>query len=242
MEKEWRPIPRFEERYLCSEYGDVFSIYSNREISNRMSSNGYVRVNLYLKTAHRTANVHTLVAETFLGKRPEGMQVNHKDGIKTNNHVSNLEYVSRLENVRHAIMTGLTDNNGSKNINSKLSEEDVLDICKKYNTGKFTQCQIANMYNVTQVSISGILTGKRWSHLTNVERTAKKKITDKDTVRAICYMSLDGNNTPSDIAKKLDVGIKIVWSIRSGESWRNISRDILPARLNIGTNNIDRGS
>jgi len=58
--------------------------------------------------------VHNLVAETFIGKKPFGSQVNHKDGIKAHNYPENLEYISQKENLRHAFRTGLMKNSGRK--------------------------------------------------------------------------------------------------------------------------------
>lgn len=54
---------------------------------------------------HKT--IHSLVAAAFLGPRPDGCDVNHIDGDKTNNAASNLEYVTRKENMQHAMATGL---------------------------------------------------------------------------------------------------------------------------------------
>jgi len=175
MEKEWRPIPRFEERYLCSEYGDVFSLYSGREISNRMSSNGYIRVNLYLNAHHRTANVHTLVAETFLGKRPKGMQVNHIDGVKTNNHASNLEYVTPKENLAHAVGLGLYSSVGESNPSSKLTEDEVLDIYKTAMRGDIPQEEIAIEHSISESLVSAIKTGRVWGYLTGIMYTPKHR-------------------------------------------------------------------
>lgn len=53
----------------------------------------------------KNANVHTLVAEAFLGPRPEGMVVHHKDGNRDNCHLSNLEYVTLAENARLRVST-----------------------------------------------------------------------------------------------------------------------------------------
>jgi hypothetical protein len=66
---------------------------------------GYPQCQLYLSQKSTTVKVHRLVAESFIGLRPESATVNHIDGDKSNNLVVNLEYVSNLENIRHAYRT-----------------------------------------------------------------------------------------------------------------------------------------
>lgn len=80
-------------------------------VKQYLNPKGYFKVDLYKKSKksnkRRNVSVHTLVTEAFLGKRPKHLNVNHKDGIKTNNYISNLEYVTPMENVHHAIRLGL---------------------------------------------------------------------------------------------------------------------------------------
>lgn len=103
------------------------------------------------------------------------MQINHKDGNKTNNHVSNLEYVTHKENSDHAIRTGLCNSVGENNANSKLVEQDVIDIYSMAQSGRFTQQQIADKYNIVQVAVSDIVTGKRWGSVTGVVYRKKRE-------------------------------------------------------------------
>lgn len=69
---------------------------------------GYHDVCVSIKGKHYYHGIHRLVASVFLGPCPPGMEVNHKDGVKTNNRVDNLEYVTSTENNLHALRTGLT--------------------------------------------------------------------------------------------------------------------------------------
>ena len=115
--EEWRPIEGFDGRYYVSNYGRVKSFLTMgncRKVGNeyahllkpKMSNRGYLRVSLRANGETRDFSVHRLVAAAFLGLT-DGMVVNHIDGCKTNNHVTNLEVVTRSENTRHAIRTGL---------------------------------------------------------------------------------------------------------------------------------------
>jgi len=70
-----------------------------RELSQFLNKDGYLKV----KLSNKGTTVHSIVAKLFLGERPPGLTVNHKDCNKLNNHPSNLEYVSIAENLKHAI-------------------------------------------------------------------------------------------------------------------------------------------
>lgn len=117
--EEWRPIKGYEGRYFVSNHGRVksrlrhgYNCVPSAEyehlVSPRKSKNGYLMVNLcgFGKDKQRNKYVHRLVATAFLGLT-DGMVVNHIDGNKCNNNVSNLEVVTHSENSKHAIRTGL---------------------------------------------------------------------------------------------------------------------------------------
>ena len=103
----------YANRYIVTDDGQVFAMnYRNRQLIGRLRPHrspnarcgGYLEVSIN----GRRRDLHRIVAECFVPKPPgEGLEVNHKDGNKLNNHASNLEWVSHLENVRHAYRTGL---------------------------------------------------------------------------------------------------------------------------------------
>ena len=96
-------------RYLVTEDGQVFCMrYKNRDEWRQLKPRiGHQRCGGYYLVAinGRVAFVHRLVAECFCEKPPGKVEVNHKDGNKLNNHYANLEWVTHLENVRHAYTT-----------------------------------------------------------------------------------------------------------------------------------------
>lgn len=110
---DWRPVIGYENAYAVSRTGAVMRTgggsgsHPGRILNQRLGNAGYLMVSLYLNGHRRMMNVHTLVAAAFVGPRPIGMDVNHKDGDKRNNHASNLEYMSRADNMRHARDIGL---------------------------------------------------------------------------------------------------------------------------------------
>lgn len=102
-----KPIP-FNPAYLVSDSGQIFSTVTNKYLKLHCGAVGYPLISLPNgKGKKRLHTVHSLVAEAFIGSRPPNHEINHKDGCKSNNHVSNLEYVIPSENIRHAFETGL---------------------------------------------------------------------------------------------------------------------------------------
>lgn len=105
---------------------------------------------------------HRLVVEAFLGEIPNNLQVNHKNGVTTDNNIENLEIVTRSENALHCCHV-LGKNIGSKSSNAKLSESDIPIIFDLSNGG-LTQREIAAYFHVHQSTVSYILSGHIWSH------------------------------------------------------------------------------
>lgn len=91
---------------------------------------GYEKICIY--SPKRQYSVHRMVAECYI-PNPEGKtQVNHINGVKNDNRLSNLEWTTPLENTQHSIRTGLRRADGVNNVNSKLSIKDVEQIRKEY--------------------------------------------------------------------------------------------------------------
>jgi len=94
--------------YYATEEGLVFSSKTNKFLKPSYDQQGYARVGIYIgnyKT--KTIKVHRLIAETFIPNNLNKKDVNHIDGNKLNNNVSNLEWCTRSENIKHAFRIGL---------------------------------------------------------------------------------------------------------------------------------------
>ena len=113
-------------------------------------------------------SIHRLVMENFKPvKNMENLQVNHIDGNKQNNNISNLEWVTCKENISHAIRTNLrADQKGQNNGASKLTEANVLEIIDLLLSKKITQKQIGDMYEVGADCIGAIKRKQNWAYLT----------------------------------------------------------------------------
>lgn len=93
--------------YGITRDGRVYSYITNRFLKTPCNKAGYSEVNLYLQRVPHLKTIHRLVAETFLPNPFNKREVNHKNGIKTDNRIENLEWVTPSENIRHALETGL---------------------------------------------------------------------------------------------------------------------------------------
>jgi len=108
----WKYVTGFEGHYQVSSLGRVRSIKTNKILRQYLSGarpgNYYFKVYLYIKGQKRSIyKTHRLVALAFVENPFNKPQVNHKDGIKTNNHAINLEWATNGENGKHAWDNGL---------------------------------------------------------------------------------------------------------------------------------------
>ena len=138
---EWKshPIPEFAESYQVSINGQVRNSKTGRIKKLILSSTGYLRVSCDLGKfkGKEGFDVHCLIALAFIGPRPDKYVVNHKDGVKTNNRVDNLEYCTASENSLHAHSTGLCNQLTKKNAKEYIDKEQV-DRAEEFSTYKVT--------------------------------------------------------------------------------------------------------
>lgn len=105
-EERWKAIEGFS-NYEVSDRGRVRNKDTNYILRPGLAGNGYYTVALYKDKKATTQYVHALVSDAFISRREKSMTVNHKDGDKTNNNLSNLEVVTYSDNLQHAYKNGL---------------------------------------------------------------------------------------------------------------------------------------
>lgn len=164
----WKDIIGYEGLYQVSNLGNVKSLgnsFSRKERFLKLSpqSKGYLTVVLQKNATRKMVLVHRLVAEHFIDNTESKLQVNHINSDKTDNRVENLEWVSYRENLDHAINNNLTLK-GEKNKNSKLKDNDVIEIHSLLQKGTTTK-ELSEFYKVSYSTIDSIRTNRYWKHL-----------------------------------------------------------------------------
>jgi hypothetical protein len=162
----WRAAVGFEGRYEVSNIGRVRSLISDGMVMKpRPNADGYPCLVLRNADNKRVGvRVHRLVAEAFVpGKNALHREVGHLDNNRANPNVSNLKWVSRIENTFHRRAHG-THGAGEKHPRAKLSEAQVVSIIESIAAGKL-DAEIAEQFGVSSYTVNDIAQGKRWKHV-----------------------------------------------------------------------------
>lgn len=170
-EEEWRDAPGWEGIYQVANTGLIRGQYRyDKSVYNTLKPalvHGYLRINLKRDGRRKSYAIHRLVMLAFVGECPPGMEVNHKNGIRHDNRLENLEYVTPVENVQHAIHV-LGDANrprGERIGNAKLTEKQVREIRTLYIPGVIGIHRLAHRYGVTARAITLIIKRESWKHV-----------------------------------------------------------------------------
>jgi len=170
VEEEWRVIEDFPD-YAVSNMGRVKRItkttntFVGKILKPRLGTARYFQVNLCKDGKARNMFIHRLVLMAFVGPCPINYGANHKNGIRTDNELNNLEWTTAKQNSEHAIKTGLWHSNcGENNPNSFLKKREVW-LIKKLLANKIKQKSIGKMFGVNPVTISDIKRGLTWKHI-----------------------------------------------------------------------------
>lgn len=173
----WKGVPGYELFYQVSNLGRIKSLDRPRDPSCRRGFSGAVKGRILspvlgntgysqVQLQHKTTRVHRIVAKAFIPNPENKPQVNHKNGIKTDNRAENLEWATRCENMRHAHKNGLMRiHRGMKSNLAKLTDSCVRKIREKHSVGSHSIAQLSSYYNTSQSNISIILRRLSWKHI-----------------------------------------------------------------------------
>lgn len=163
----WKDIKSLNCKYQVSKSGKVRNKKTRKILKQQKSKCGYQILTVRpSKNEQKNISVHQVVAETYIGQRPKGYVVNHKDGNKQNNNYKNLEYVTSRENNIHALKKGLrkpahNHRYGEESPRHTLKESEVINILKiHYETG-YGERKLAKILKKPRGAISGVISKKR---------------------------------------------------------------------------------
>jgi hypothetical protein len=179
--EEWLPVVGYEGAYEVSDLGRVRSLdriviqatrgggtaphtYPGTIMGQHIGTAGYLDVTLCRSSRHKTWRVHTVVAEAFLGPRPEGLWILHGPLGPLVNTVANLRYGTPAENSADEIRDG-TRRRGSRMAAAKLTEDLVLEARRRRSADGIPIKLLAAEYGVSESCMFQVLTGLTWRHV-----------------------------------------------------------------------------
>jgi hypothetical protein len=177
--EEWKKIPNYP-LYECSNMGFIKTFnWKNKGVERIMNPAldraGYLRTMLKGEDGKfHTIKIHRIIAQTFISNPYNKPQINHINCIKNDNRVSNLEWATNSENIKHAYKQNRMTNKGECNPAALLTDKQVIEIRSKYTYGRFggkpkqgevSKPDLAKEYNVSIWVIKEIVTGRTWKHL-----------------------------------------------------------------------------
>jgi hypothetical protein len=235
----WKPVPGFEGAYEVSDHGRVRSLdrvvtYSKggtrvllgKALKTGKCRFGYPFVILHLNGNKQYYTVHRLVLSAFRGPCGEGFESCHNDGNPANNHIDNLRYDTRANNMADKISHG-THLIGEKHPMTVITEEDVISIRARRAAGEPLQ-PIAKDYGMRANSISAVCRGCSWRHVGG-QITGSSRVLSAEQVLEIRTLRAAGE-TATSLALKYDVSQSNISKICRGEIWAHIGGQITKAR------------
>lgn len=164
MDEVWKPVVGYEGWYSVSsqgrvrrDKGGIRGARVGRILRPQLFGQSRYPGVVLARSAddHTPRYVHDLVAAAFIGPKPAGLEVNHKDTDKNNSRADNLEYETPKGNMNHAVRAGAIPT-GEDSPLAKLSNADVAAIRARLDMGDVSQRVLADEYGVTQTLISRI--------------------------------------------------------------------------------------
>ena len=166
----WRDVVGYEGIYQVSDQGRVKRIAAASgtfvgKILRLTKAHGYCHVGLCLNRKRTTHKAHRLVLDAFVGPEPD-LECNHKNGIRDDNRLENLEWVTPSENMRHSLdVLGNENARGERQGMSKLTAEQVRTIRVLYASGQYTYQELGKFFAVGKSTIWLVVRRVTWQHV-----------------------------------------------------------------------------
>lgn len=230
----WKDIKGYKGMYQVSNRGRAKSFYFGKAtiLTQYSDKHGYKYVTLSKNGKHHQKRLNRLVAEAFIPNPQKLPVVHHKDNNPANNDASNLEWTTSEGNKNYA-MKDRRYKSGNNHPRAKLTEDQVLYICKVYipRHPEFGQAALSRKFGVSKSTIRFVITGENWKYVgTDEERnctpnTAKKpkKLTEEQ-VRFIRenYIPRDPEFGQGALSRKFEVSRAAVELVVQGKNWKHV--------------------
>lgn len=233
LQEVWKDIQGYEGKYEVSNKGNVKSInYLNTGVNKNLKLNrtrrGYTYVRLCKNGAAKYCLVHRLVGFHFLENEHNYPQINHIDGIRDNNHVSNLEWCTAKQNQQHAISTGLRV--CTEETRKKMSE--ARKGGKSYNYGrefsKETRRKLSESHKGIFDGGNNPMYGRKHSQETKLKISEKNKNMTEETRRKIGDANRGLRSTKCTKVECVTTGEKFDFILQASEKYK-INRESISA-------------
>jgi len=216
-----KAIKDYEGLYSVTVDGDVYSHISNKFLKPNIGKNGYGLVTLCDKEKRCSHYIHRLVATAYIDKPSDDLVVNHKDGDKLNNRVSNLEWVTYSENLDHAYYTSL------RSTSRKYSDEFVSKVYH-YLLDGWRQKDVADCMGITAGVVKSLLQNPAYEDLRdqfNLSNIPSRKNTITPEKVLMIAKDLESGLAQNKIAIKYNVAKSLVSNIKTRKLYSTITSD-----------------
>lgn len=227
--------------YYITEDGVCFNGNSGKLMATCLEEH-YLSVSIiYSGNIRKRKTIHRLVAEAWVDNPFNKPQVNHIDGVKTNNHYSNLEWVTPYENHLHAVKTGLLVLRHGENANfAKISNDLSIEIRRLFNKEGYSVNQLSKLFNVHPNTIRKVVKCITFKNTSTREDLAKVKILSKKDcvgenagaskltlkeVNEIRELYLTGNFTQTELSKMFNVTQAAIGYLLLYKSWKTFTTE-----------------
>lgn len=188
-----KAAPGVKPYYMISNYGRIWHVYDRRFLTQNVDSKGYLYKPLATINGMKNFRIHRLVMMTFCYfPGCENYLVNHKDGIKTNCYILNLEWATYSENIHHAINTGL--NPGTRVYN----DEQVEEVCKLLEQGNLTIQQISETVGVSYSMVQKVQQKRNYTDISDKYNIQPRKINNNLSLEEVEKLCLYYQNNPKN--------------------------------------------
>jgi transposase-like protein len=234
--EEWRPVSGYEGLYSISNLGNVrrekgYMCHETHLISVRTNRSGYPSVQLTSGAKNKGHLVHRLIAKAFIPLVEGKNHINHKNGIRTDFRIDNLEWCTIAENNWHQVHVLNTGPKcGETAYNATLTEQEALEIIRLYSDG-VRLADISRKLGIHHGTCENIVRGRTWKHLPKDREKTQKRFTRGEDMhmaklnesQVIEIRRLNsGGLRYSSLARAFNVAPETIRLICIGKHWKHL--------------------